>query len=137
MVKEFVVMHSLELQTLCAEIDQQTNLHFIRFEVIYSLGKVNILQLDDGFEFDHNQIFNEEVHSACADFLSAIKDGHFLLAFKSKIVIRKFNFQRTLVDDFLKAIAQSGVDFHGGGNNAASQILMLHTLISLITMIAS
>ena len=42
MVKGFIVMYALELKTLRAEIDQQSDLHFIRFEVIHGLGKVNV-----------------------------------------------------------------------------------------------
>ena len=53
MVK-LVIVGALELQTLRAEVDEQINFHVIRFEVIHGLSKVNVFQLDDGFEFDHN-----------------------------------------------------------------------------------
>ncbi len=56
-------MDALELQTLCAEVDQQADFHIVRFEVVDGLGKVDIFQLDDGFELDHDQFFDEEVYA--------------------------------------------------------------------------
>ena len=66
---------------------------------------MGVFKLDDCFQFDYNKFFNEEVNSVGVNLLSAIKDGHFLFAFKSEVVIGKFNFQRALVDDFLKVVA--------------------------------
>jgi hypothetical protein len=44
----------------------------------------------------------------------------------------KWHFYRhgALVNDFLKAVAQRRVDFHGGGNDAAGQVFVFHTVIS-------
>jgi len=89
-------------------------------------AKWTSFQLNDGFEFDHDQVLDEEVYAACPDFMSAVKDGHFLFAFKGKVVIGEFNFHCALVNDFLKTISKRGVNFHGGGNNAAGQIFVFH-----------
>ena len=128
-------MEALELQAFRAEVDQQADFHIIRFEVVDGLGEVDVFELDDGFEFDHDEFFDEEVHAAGADFLSAIEDGHFLFAFEGKVVIGHFEYHRALVDDFLKAVAQRGVDFHCGGDDASRQVFVFHTVIFLITMI--
>ena len=45
-------METLELQAFRAEVDQQADFHVVGFE------------LDDGFEFDHDEFFDEEVHAA-------------------------------------------------------------------------
>ncbi len=47
-------MHALELQTPRAKVDEQADFHVIGFKVIHGLGKVDIFQLDDGLQFDHD-----------------------------------------------------------------------------------
>jgi len=61
-------------------------------------------------------------------------DGNFLFALKGQVVIGKLDFQRTLIDDFLKTIAKCGMDFHGGGDDATGQLFVFHTLMSLIVL---
>ena len=123
---EFVVVEALELQAHRAEVDQQADFHIIRFEVVDGLGEVDVFQLDDGFEFDHDEFFDEEVHAAGADFLSTIEDGHFLFAFEGQALIGHFDYHRALIDHFLKAVAQRRVDFHRGGDDAACQVFVFH-----------
>lgn len=71
---KFVVMHAFELQALRAEVDEQTNFHIIRFEVIHGLGEMDVFQLNDGFEFDHDQFFDEEVYRDLTGFIRAVID---------------------------------------------------------------
>ena len=132
---KFVIMHSLELQTLRAKVDEQSDFHFIRFEVVHGLCEMNVFQLNDGFKFDHDQFFDEKVHAAGADFMSAIVDGHFFFTFKGKVVIGEFDFKGTLVDHFLKSIAKCGMDFHGCGDNTAGEVFVLHGVFILPIMV--
>ena len=120
MRKNFIIMDSFELQTSRAKVDKQPNLHFVGFEVIHRLGEMDVFQLNDGFEFDHNEFLDEEVHAAGADFDSAVEDVHFLFALEGKALKGHFDHHRPLVDHFLESISQRGVDFHRGGDDAAS-----------------
>ena len=124
--QQFVVVKAFVLQAFCAEVEKQANRHVVGFEVVYGLRKVNVLQLDDGFEFDHDDAFHEEVHPADADLLAAIEDGHFFFAFEGKVVVGHFEFERALVDDLLEAIAEGGVDFHSGANDAPGDVFVEH-----------
>ena len=113
--------HALKLQRPAAEVDQQAGVQLVGFEIVDRLGEVHVLQLDDGLDFDHDLLFDEEVDAAGADFSPFVVDLHRLLAHEIEPLYAHFLRQRALVDDLLKAVAQDAVHFHGTADDLAGQ----------------
>jgi len=63
---------------------------------------VKVLQLSDCFQFDSDNIADQEVNSPRADHMSSVEDGQFLLATEADSFIRQFAFKRPLIDDLPK-----------------------------------
>jgi hypothetical protein len=112
------------VQALRAEIDQETDLEVVGFQVIDRLRQMNILQLRYSLDLDHHRLCDEEVNAPRADFDAAILDIHLVLAAEFEALLRHLDSQRTLVDPFLKPVAKCSMHRHHGSNDLTGQLGM-------------
>jgi hypothetical protein len=75
---------ALELDAATAKIDGQANLLAVGFQIIDDLGQVDIFQLNDGLDLDHDLGFDKNVHTAGANFNTFVAYLHFMFALNFK-----------------------------------------------------
>ena len=124
------ILYPLENQTSCPEVDQQPNLQIKCLQIVQSLSKMYILQLNQSFQFHRNYLADQKIHPPRSNILSLIKNGHCPFPVKSKTLIRHFNLQRPLINYLLKAIAQSRMHPHRTTNDPPRQRPMLKLPLS-------
>ena len=65
----FIVVHfSFDLDAL-TKIDEQADFNAGRFEIVDQLGAVGIVEVFDGFQFEDDFVFNDDVGQVVADQL--------------------------------------------------------------------
>ena len=119
------ILYPLENQTSCPEVDQQPNLQIKCLQIVQSLSKMYILQLNQSFQFHRNYLADQKIHPPRSNILSLIKNGHCPFPVKSKTLIRHFNLQRPLINYLLKPIPQRRMHPHRTTNNPPRQRPML------------
>ena len=83
---------------------------------------MEILQHAQCFQLDHHFFFDLKIDPAGADFLITVVNLHFKFALECQTLLRHFNGERPLIDDFLKAVANGGMHFHGGSDDLAGNV---------------
>lgn len=73
---------------------------------------MNLLQLNNCFYFNHYLSVNNKIRPSCAHMNAFVIDWHILLSQELNSRSFQLNCQTTLINDFLKTIAQSLVHFH-------------------------
>src|SRR3990172_1552637 len=58
------------------EVKQEPHVQLIRFEVVDSLGQMDIFHPNQRLQLHHHLLFHQEIHPARADFLTIIEDRH-------------------------------------------------------------
>jgi hypothetical protein len=61
--------------------------------------------------------------------LSFVVNGHVVFARELNTFVPQFNFERTLIDNLLKAIPQRGMNFHCAANDASGQFAIDELII--------
>ena len=84
----------------------------------------DVCQLRDGFEFYQDESFYEEVDAAGADVLAIVQDIHFLFADGFEVIVAEFDVKGSLVDDFLEAVTEGAMDFHGAADDALGNMFV-------------
>src|SRR5205809_3428876 len=78
---------------------------------------MNVLQLADRLQFDHDLSFNEEIQTMFTDLVIAVEEGHRMLPNELDSTERKFNRQRFLVDGFQETRTKCSVYLDRASNN--------------------
>ena len=119
-------MDALVLKHLRAEIENKADRQLVYLKVIYRLSEMYVFERNDCLEFNHDLSFHEKIHAADADDLFAVVNRHLFFAFIDKVMKGKFQFQRPLIDHFLKSVAQCGMYRDAGSNDTACDISIQH-----------
>ena len=119
--RQLPILHPLEFKAFGAEVDQKADFQVVRLQVVDGLGEMDGLQLDDGFEFDGHHVLDQEVGPSLADLFVFVEDRHFVFSLEGDMAQVELVGQGALVDDFLEAVAQFAVDFHGAVDDVAGE----------------
>lgn len=106
-----------KFQPPSAKVDEQAGVEVEGFEVVDALCKMNVFEFEQGFEFDEDAGFDQEIDPARADFLAVVKDGHFLFSDELEALFVHFDGQTPLIDDFLEPVAHGVVDRHAAADD--------------------
>lgn len=106
------------LKRRCSEVDQQTFGEAGGFEVVNDLGFFSAGEGLERFQFNDDVSKANEVGSVDAlKFFAPIANDEIAFAFERGGGGFKLHLQRFLVDGFQKAVAEFGVDPHGGSDD--------------------
>jgi len=123
-------INSLKFQLVCSKIYQKSNLHFICFQIVFCLCQMYIFKSNQRFKLYHNQIFNKKINPASSNLNVSVKNRHFHFSSKIQTSLLHFNFQCSLVNNFLKTISKSAMNLHSTTNNFASNHFILHNPVN-------
>ena len=81
------------------------------------MGEVDFFEFEQGFEFDEDAVFDQEIDAARTDFLAVVVDGHFLFSEELKSLFVHFDGKTPLIDHLLETVAHGVVDGHGAADD--------------------
>ena len=96
-----------------AKVDQNGQGETGGGQIIMGLGFVGWCKLGDGFDFEDDFVFYDEISDVVTDELAFVVDGESDLLFKLDAAQGQFVGERDLVYSFKEAAAEGVVDFHG------------------------
>ena len=108
----FFVEHPLEFQAPCAEVEEQTGLQIRCLEVVSGLRQMGVRQFGSCFQFNADNAFHQDINSPQTYLSPLVVYGHLMLTAAAHTGIHQFYLQRSLIDEFLEAIAQRGMYGH-------------------------
>ena len=128
------------MEGFTTKIDEEPDSEFVGFQIIQHLSHVNILQMDDCFQFDEDILFDYKVCASRTDGMDQIFVKDILLNFpgKAQVPLHHFPSQSTLVDDFLEPVSKKTVDLKCCTNDLFGDVMkkkITHflTCISMVT----
>src|SRR5262245_13456008 len=87
------------------------------FEIAATDREMNILELADCFQFNHDFLFYEEVQPVLANLVIAIKDWHWVLPKELNTAKCKFNGERLFINRFKETGSQLTVHTNRSSND--------------------
>jgi hypothetical protein len=99
------------------KIEQQSIFKIGGFEITAANGEMNVLQLEDRFQFNDDLAFNEEIQTVFADLVIAVEERYRMLPDELDSTERKFNSHRFLVEGFQKTRTKCSVHSDCASNN--------------------
>ena len=96
-----------------SEVYQQAYFYAGGFQIVDELGAVGRVEVFDGFQFEDNFVFNEDIGSVLTDQLVIIKDFNSFFFFSVEAGFCQFDQEGVLVDGFKEAESEGVVDFVG------------------------
>lgn len=82
---------------------------------------MGVFQCYDSLEFNR-YAGDKKIHSPCAYMLAMVIDLHFMFSAIFHMLLFKFDLETSLIDQLLKAVAQSRMDAHGATDNLLGNI---------------
>jgi hypothetical protein len=99
------------------KIDEQADFNAGRLEIVDELGLMCGMQVFDGFEFEDDLVFHDDVGHVVADQLTVVIDLDLLFLFGAETGFQELDQEGILIDDFKEAEAEGVVDLVGTGND--------------------
>lgn len=109
-----------------AEVDQQTDIASGGDQVVDDLGLVDLSQLADRFQFDHDPVLDHQVRLEDADRLAFVEDRQLLMGLGVDAVAGKLHDQAPLVNRLEEPEPERIMDLKGTPDNHLGQRLVLH-----------
>ena len=96
-----------------SEVYQQAYFYAGGFQVVNELGAVGRMEVFDGFQFEDDFVFNEDIGSVFSNQLVIIKDFNSFFFVGVETGFCQFDQEGVLVDGFKEAESEGVVDFVG------------------------
>lgn len=113
---------SAEFEFTASEIKEQPYIQVIGFQIVQTLGDMDIFKLCQRFYLDHNRILNEKINPTGSDVYSFIEKRDFLFPDKLQALPLHFQSQTPLVNHFLESVTEDSVYFHCAADYTGSDI---------------
>jgi hypothetical protein len=109
------------------KIDEQADFNAGGFQVIGELGLVCGVKVFDGFQFEDDLVFHDDVGHVVADQLVVVIDLDLLFLFGAESGFQELDQEGILIDDFKEAEAEGVVNLVGTLDDCGGEVLVFHS----------